>query len=102
MKAILAVVPAILVAACTSTGGGSSLMASSSSSTRYWTGVSDSVDAFRHDNVVCSARASKFGNITSGAPENRIDRPMQKWPNDVAQETYEQCMHDVGWRSTAS
>jgi len=97
MKAILAIAPAIFVAACASTNGSSS-SPMGSSATRYWTGVSDSVDAFRHDNVVCSARAQKFGNLTS-APDNRIDRPMQKWPNETAQETYEQCMHDNGWRS---
>jgi hypothetical protein len=69
------------------------------SSPEYWRGTSSSIDEFRHDNVVCSARAEKFGNVDPrSAPENSIDRPMQKWPNPVAQETYESCMHDVGWQ----
>jgi len=99
VKTILAVVPAtILLAACTSTGV--SGMSMGSSSPEYWRGSSSSVDEFRHDNVVCSARAAKFGNIDPKmAPDNRMDRPMQKWPNAVAQETYETCMHDTGWRS---
>ena len=70
------------------------------SSPEYWRGTSSSVDEFRHDNIVCSARAAKFGNLDpKTAPDNRLDRPMQKWPNAVAQETYEGCMRDVGWRS---
>ena len=98
MKTILAVVPAtVLLAACASTG--MSGMSMSSSSPEYWRSPTNSIDAFRHDNVVCSARAAKFGNVDNqSVPDNRMDRPMQKWPNSVAQETYEGCMRDVGWR----
>ena len=75
-------------------------MSLSSSSPEYWHSASSSVDGFRHDNAVCTARAARFGNVElSMAPDNRLDRPMQRWPNAVAQETYESCMHDVGWRS---
>jgi hypothetical protein len=93
MKKILAVAPAMLLAACAST---SSLMPSSS--TTYWVGASSSIETFRRDNVVCSARAQKFGNVTT-APENSIDRPMQRWPNATAQDAYEACMSGYGWRA---
>ena len=100
MKKILAVVPAaLLLAACTSTGTSGTALGYSSSP-EYWRGPTSSVEGFRHDDVVCSARAAKFGNVDMKmAPDNRIDRPMQQWPNAVAQETYVNCMRDVGWRS---
>ena len=98
LKTILAVVPsAIVLAACSSAGGAMSL---SSSTPEYWSSASGSIEGFRHDDAVCSARAARFGNVDlKMVPDNRMDRPMQKWPNAVAQDTYETCMHDVGWRS---
>jgi len=92
-KTSLLIAPAILLAAC-ATGG----MRMPASPPGYWTGSSTSVEEFRHDNVVCSARASRFGNVST-APDNRIDRPMQRWPNSVAQETYESCMSEAGWHA---
>jgi len=96
MKKILAVAPAMLLAACASSP---SLMPSSS--TTYWVGTSSSIEEFRHDNVVCSARAQKFGDVST-APDNRIDRPAQRWPNATAQEAYDGCMSQKGWRAAAS
>ena len=95
MKTISVVVAsAFLVGACATAG---SYMPTSSTPV-YWTGSSSSIDTFRHDNVVCSARASRFGNVTN-IPDNRIDRPMQRWPNVSAQETYEACMAQLGWHA---
>lgn len=95
MKTILAIVPTtILVAACTSTG-----MSLSSSTPGYWRGTSSSLIEFQRDNTVCSGRAARFGNVDASArPDNRMDRPMQRWPNATAQDTYEACMLDYGWR----
>jgi hypothetical protein len=96
---MLAVVPSLVVlAACSSTGGGG--MSLSSSAPEYWRSASGSIEGFRHDNAVCTARAARFGNVDPNmTPDNRMDRPMQKWPNAVAQEAYENCMYDVGWHS---
>ena len=101
MKASLAlVVPTLILAACASGGGMSSLMpASSSSEPSYWraASMSTSPSEFARDNVNCSSRAARLGNVDK-APENRVDRPMQKWPNATAQAAYESCMADAGWR----
>ena len=96
MKKVLAiVVPTLLVAACASTGMPS--LRSASSSPTYWVGASSSVEEFRHDNIVCSSRAARFGNVAN-TPTNRLDQPPQRWPNSVAQETYDACMAENGWR----
>ena len=84
----------ILLAACATAGR----YMPSSNASGYWTGSSTSEDTFRHDNVVCSSRAARFGNV-SNAPDNRMDRPMQRWPNATAQEAYESCMSDMGWHA---
>ena len=81
-----------LAAAC------SSAPASRTASSEYWRATSTGVDQFPGDNLACSARASRLGNVSGAAPDNRIDRPMQKWPNASAQEVYEACMIDRGWR----
>ncbi len=92
MKTVLAiVVPTILLAACSSSGP-----LRSSSAPEYWRSSSTSAVDFQRDNSVCSGRASRFGNVQS-APQNSLDRPMQKWPNATAQETYEACMDEAGW-----
>lgn len=99
-KKLALVVPSLLLAACASGGGLSSLApASSSSEPAYWRAASmgTSPSEFARDNVNCSSRAARLGNVDN-APQNRFDRPMQKWPNATAQETYESCMADAGWR----
>ncbi len=100
MKTTLAIVaPAILIAACASTGQPSSgpLVASS---TTYWSGASTSATEFRRDNVLCSARASKAANVA--APDNRFDRPPQRWSSAEAQQVYDSCMLDQGWRAASN
>ena len=100
MKTTLAIVaPAILIAACASTGQSSSGPIVSSPTT-YWSGASTSATEFRRDNVVCSARAAKAGN--TAAPDNRYDRPPQKWANAEAQSVYDSCMLDQGWRAASN
>ena len=100
MKTTLAIVaPALLIAACASTGQPSSGPIVSSPTT-YWSGASSSSTEFRRDNVLCSARASKAGNVA--APDNRIDRSPQKWTNAEAQQVYDSCMLDQGWRPASS
>ena len=85
---------AFALAACATAGR----YVPASNTSAYWSGSSSSVETFRHDNVVCSARASRFGNVAA-APDNRMDRPMQRWPNQTAQETYESCMGEMGWHA---
>lgn len=95
MKTIpVLIASALVLGACASAGK----YMPASSAPGYWNGSSTSVETFRHDNVVCSARASRFGNVST-APDNRIDRPMQRWPNATAQETYESCMAEMGWHA---
>ena len=95
MKTIpVLVASAFVVGACATAGK----YMPTSDTPGYWTGSSSSIDTFRHDNAVCSARASRFGNVTN-VPDNRIDRPMQRWPNAVAQEAYEACMAQLGWHA---
>ena len=91
-KLLVLAVPAILLAAC----GSVQRVMPSSSGPEYWRGASGSTEEFRRDNVVCSSRAARMGNVSS-APDNRMDRPMQKWSNATAQQVYESCMHDNGW-----
>ena len=95
MKAtVTALVPVMLLAAaCASTP-----QSKSSSAPEYWRATSTGANQFLADNLACSARASRLGNVTTPPPDNRIDRPMQKWPNASAQEVYESCMIDRGWR----
>ena len=94
MKGILAVTaPAMILAAC---AGGPSMMASSSPG--YWGNSGGSVTEFKRDNVICASRAQRAGNVAT-APDNAYDRPMQKWSNPVAQDVYEACMADSGWRA---
>ncbi len=89
MKAILALVaPAILISACAS--------APSSHSSADWRPTTTGTDQFPGDNLACSARATRLGN-GAVAPDNRLDRPMQRWSNPVAQEVYEACMSERGW-----
>ena len=80
-----------IVAACASSP--------SSSERAYWRAASmgTSPSEFARDNVNCSSRAARLGGVDS-PPQNRFDRPMQKWPNATAQEAYESCMADAGWR----
>ena len=94
MKTIVTVlVPVLaLVAAC------ASAPVSRSSSTEYWRATTTGANQFPGDNLACSARASRLGSVSGPAPENRLDRPMQKWPNASAQEVYEVCMLERGWR----
>jgi hypothetical protein len=94
-KLLALVAPTILVAACVSSPLNGST--GSSSSSAYWRGASSSVAEFRRDNVVCSNRAARAGNVAQ-MPDNRIDRPMQKWANAAAQEAYESCMLQSGWQ----
>ena len=97
MKAILTTAAsAILLAACASTGP-SSLSMRSSASNDYWRSNAAGTSQFPGDNAACSARASRLGSVAT-APENRIDRPIQKWPNATAQEVYDACMLERGWR----
>ena len=91
-KLFVLAAPAILLAAC----GTVQRVMPSSSGPEYWRGASGSIEEFRRDNVVCSSRAARFGNVGT-APQNRMDRPMQKWPNATAQQAYEACMQDNGW-----
>jgi hypothetical protein len=99
MKAILTLVaPAILLAACA--GGGPLSRMSTSSTNAYWHSETDSVLEFRHDNVLCSNAAMKAGNVTT-APDNRMDRPPQRWSNSTAQRAYDSCMFDKGWRASS-
>jgi len=100
MKAILAAAPvAILLAACAGAGNGMSNMVPAGS-TSYWYGTSSSYESFNHDNVVCSASARKWGNLPlDSGPVNRMDRPAQRWPNSAAQDAYDACMSQKGWRA---
>ena len=101
MKAILAAAPvAILLAACASTADRMSNVLPAGS-TAYWVGTSSSYDSFNHDNVVCSTNARKWGNLPmDSGPQNRMDRPAQRWPNQAAQDAYDACMSEKGWRHT--
>jgi hypothetical protein len=94
MKAFLtALVPVVaLAAACSATP------VSRGSSPEYWRATSTGANQFPSDNLACSARTSRLANLGTLAPENRLDRPMQKWPNASAQEIYEGCMLERGWR----
>jgi hypothetical protein len=97
-RAALALVAApllLLAAGCASTNGGSS---SPSASRPYWASSWASSSSFPGDNGACSARAKRLGGVSDPAPANRIDGPIQKWPNATAQETYDECMRDRGWR----
>jgi hypothetical protein len=96
MKVILAVAaPAIVLAAC---AGGPSFMSTSASSSGYWASSGGSITEFKRDNLICSSRAQRAGHVAT-APENAFDRPPQKWPNATAQDIYEACMGDSGWRA---
>ena len=60
---------------------------------------------FDVDNQSCSARASRMAptgrpDLLSGGvtvPENRVDRPPQRWVSSVAQNAYMDCMRESGW-----
>lgn len=95
MKAIVtALVPIVaLAAACSSTP-----TTRMSSAPEYWRATSTGANQFPADNLACSARTTRLANLTTPAPENRIDRAMQKWPNASAQEIYATCMSERGWR----
>ena len=84
----------VLAAGCASTNGASS----SSSGPAYWVSKSAGTSTFAGDNGACSARASRLGGMTGAPPENRLDKPIQKWPNATAQEAYDACMLERGWR----
>jgi hypothetical protein len=94
MKSILTVLGPVvaLAAAC------SASPVPRASSSEYWRATSTGANQFPADNLACSARTSRLANVGTPAPENRLDRPMQKWPNASAQEIYEACMFERGWR----
>jgi hypothetical protein len=94
MKAILTVVPAILLAACASTGPSSYAR---SSSGHYWHSTTAGDSQFPSDNLACSERAARLGRVSGPAPVNRLDAPVQRWANSTAEETYEACMLERGW-----
>jgi hypothetical protein len=94
MKPIVTVlVPVLaLAAACSSTP------ASNTPSGEYWRTMSTGANQFPGDNLACSARTSRLASLSGPPPENQLNRPMQKWPNASAQQIYEACMLDRGWR----
>jgi hypothetical protein len=78
-------------------------------SNNYWRHqAGDRVD-FAADNQTCASRASRVapgGRADSrqgGAtiPQNRIDRPPEKWVSAVAERAYMDCMRDLGWSTVA-
>jgi hypothetical protein len=92
MKAIVTVlVPVVALAAACAT-------APTSSAPQHWRAPNTSANQFPSDNLACATRTSRLANLTTPAPENRLDRPMQKWPNATAQDIYEGCMLERGWR----
>jgi hypothetical protein len=91
----LAAALVLLCTGCASTNGASS---SSASAREYWTSHGAGTSQFPGDNLACASRASRLGGVSGAAPENRIDRPIQKWPNATAQEAYDSCMLERGWR----
>lgn len=85
----------VLASACTSTAG-----SLADSGPQYWRNMGASESEFPARSHSCSLKAVRLGKLDAkDAPTNRLDRPPQKWPNEVAQEVYEVCMRDWGWRA---
>ncbi|HYC37267.1 MAG TPA: hypothetical protein VEC19_12645 [Usitatibacter sp.] len=83
-----------------------SACASSPPAEPYWRHMgSASATEFPIDNQGCAARASRMAPtgradlLTSGAtvPNNRIDRPPERWVSSVADRAYMDCMRERGW-----
>ena len=81
--------------------------ASSAPAKTYWhnsRGASSS--EFTVDNQGCAARATRVKPtgradlLPGGAaiPDNRIDRPPERWVSAVAERAYMDCMQERGWR----
>ena len=84
--------------------------ASTEPSRVYWRSARGASPAeFSIDNQGCAARASRVAPtgradlLTGGAaiPDNRIDRPPERWVSAVAEKAYIDCMGERGWRLSA-
>ena len=104
MKKSLALLSgSLLLAAC---AGGP---AADTSANHYWRHSAGSRVDFAADNQTCASRASRVSpagradSVAGGAaiPQNRIDRPPEKWVNAVAERAYMDCMRDLGWTPRA-
>lgn len=72
----------------------------------YWRNTGATRADFTLDNQSCGARATRMkptpraDQLAGGAtvPNNRIDRPPQRWASAVAENAYMDCMAERGWR----